>query len=384
MFTKALASTVFAAAAWTACGGFGGPEPQLLGDYSLAALDGAPPPAPSPDQPGMLVVSLSLALTEDRFELGSTFQLPGDTVQAAPLLTGRWERTAAELRFFPEQAAAGTTVVFEYAWDDERLVLTDARGHRWTMVRADSLSEVAAPAHTSVASAAVCRAPNARLFIDHLIFAVRDLPAAADSYRARGFTIKPGRLHPDGLLNAHIKFRSAQEIEFMSLARDPTSDIAEEYARILSDGEGGAYLALAVPDLEAAARAARTAGLRPAQRSSGSADFVSFPSDSAAMAVFFGARSSVIDPDSLLTHTNGAAGLEEIWIQGDEALARMLETLGAVRCGDVVRTARRGERFGLANGAVVLVPRAPGRRPRMLGGKLEGVAPNQAWIGVLG
>ena len=45
-----------------------------------------------------------------------------------------------------------------------------------------------------------------QLRIDHAIIAVLDLEDAVATYREMGFTIKPGRLHKNGLLNSHIKF----------------------------------------------------------------------------------------------------------------------------------------------------------------------------------
>jgi hypothetical protein len=216
--------------------------------------------------------------------------------------------------------------------------------------------------------------------VDHVILAVQDLPAAVQSFRGRGFTVKPGRAHPDGLLNAHVKFGTAQEVELMTLAGPASGPIAEGYARILEDGEGGAYLALAGPALDSVARAASSLGLHPARPSSGQAGFVSFPEDSAAMAVFFGGRSSVIDPDSLLEHANGAVGLEEIRVEGGPELIEMLRALGAVSCPQAMATERGEQRLGLSNAQVLVSERRPGRRPRLLGGRLTGLAGELVWF----
>ena len=228
-----------------------------------------------------------------------------------------------------------------------------------------------------------CLSGTTSLAVDHVIFAVPDLAAAVDSMRARGFTIKPGRLHPDGLLNAHVKFASAQEIELMTVTTVPGSDIAEEYARILAAGGGGAYLALAFEDLESVAGRAEAEGLRPFLPTSGSASFVSFPSDSAAMAVFFGGRGSIIDPDSLLTHENRTSAIDVVWVEGGEALGRLFKALGAAPCGSVQRGGWRGERFGLSNAEVVVVPGQPSTRPRMLGGRLRDDTGEGIWFGVI-
>ena len=51
-----------------------------------------------------------------------------------------------------------------------------------------------------------------------LVIAVRDLEAAAARFAALGCRLKPGRLHPDNLLNEHLKFRDGSELELMTLA----------------------------------------------------------------------------------------------------------------------------------------------------------------------
>jgi hypothetical protein len=200
-----------------------------------------------------------------------------------------------------------------------------------------------------------------RVFVDHVVHVVRDLDATTDSLRRAGFTIKPGRLHANGLLNAHVKFRTAQEVEYMTLAAEPGDSMAIRYRRLLDDAEGPAYLALAAADPARVAPLADSVGLR----ASAGSQFVSFPHDSAAMAVFFSARSTVFDPDSLLTHANGANGIHEVVVEGGEALGRLLLALGAAYWGAAEALGRQGRRFALANADVVVIRPTPGRRPRL-------------------
>ena len=89
--------------------------------------------------------------------------------------------------------------------------------------------------------------------IDHVINAVDDLDSAIIAFEANGFTVKPGRLHQNGLYNAHIKFKDNTSFELMSVKGDPSDEMAKEYKDLLEDGVGGAYLALSGPkrhDLE--------------------------------------------------------------------------------------------------------------------------------------
>src|SRR5262245_33576546 len=55
--------------------------------------------------------------------------------------------------------------------------------------------------------------------IDHIPTAVRDLDAAAASYRALGFALKPGHLHDDSINNVHAKYPGGTEIELITASR---------------------------------------------------------------------------------------------------------------------------------------------------------------------
>lgn len=249
------------------------------------------------------------------------------------------------------------------------------------MVACGPAVDEAAPERPSDAAGQgpACPTPATGPAIDHVVFAVADIDAATDSFRTLGFTVKPGRLHTDGLLNAHVKFPTAQEVELMTLADAPSGPIAESYARILDEGPGGAFLALAAEDLDAVVAAAGAMGLPVARPGGGR--FVSFPDHRALQAVFFGSRSSVIDPDSILTHANGARAVVEVWVEGGPQLGRLLSSLGATECGPV-ESPEAGRRFGLSNGIVVIAPLPAGRRPRPVGvGVDAGAGRPLRWLG---
>jgi hypothetical protein len=56
---------------------------------------------------------------------------------------------------------------------------------------------------------------------------VKDLNAASERYQALGFTLKPGRLHADGIRNNHVKFPDGSGIELISPPATPLSARAE-------------------------------------------------------------------------------------------------------------------------------------------------------------
>ncbi len=205
--------------------------------------------------------------------------------------------------------------------------------------------------------------------LDHVVTVVRDLDSAAADYAGLGFRLKPGRLHPDNLLNRHIKFGDGTEIELMTLVGPPGDRMAAEYADLLTAGEGGAYAAL-MANLDSVAAAAERLALPIQRSSSGTWRFLGFSPKSDAGAVFFGSGwVAPSDPDSIFTHPNGANGLAEAWVEGGDDLRRLLQLLGAQFCSVVsVPDGRLGTRWILGAGSLVLVPRAePDLRPRVLG-----------------
>lgn len=185
--------------------------------------------------------------------------------------------------------------------------------------------------------------------------------------------MKPGRLHDNGLLNRHVKFRDGSAIELMTLRGAPGDRRAAEYQALLEDGEGGVFVALSIGSLVGPDRAARGLGLEPVRGTSGPWRFLSFPPTSAAAAVFFSAGiAPVQDPDSLLAHSPAVEALEEVWVEGGEPVARLLARLGAADCGTAIGPAgATGVRWGLARGSMVLVPERPGVRPRVVGAVLR-------------
>lgn len=212
-----------------------------------------------------------------------------------------------------------------------------------------------------------CAAPDAALALDHVVVAVEDLGAAVDGYSEAGFTIKPGRPHENGLLNAHLKFVDGTQLELMSVERPPIDAIARGYRDFLRGGEGGAFVAF---------RALHDRVLQESRRSGIRADslgraYVVYPDIPRIFALRHGLPRRV-DPDSLLTHPNGAEGMTEVWLEGGDAVARLLVALGGRDCGTVeppegTGTTAPGRVFAVANGRVVLLPPEKAERPLVRG-----------------
>ena len=225
--------------------------------------------------------------------------------------------------------------------------------------------------HVGIGPAAAQNArhsPAARL--DHVILIVRDLDSAAAPLTQLGFRFKPGRLHANNLVNRHIKFRDGTGIELMALAGPPKDSMAIRYGAVLERGEGGAYVALRSDDLDAIAAAAERLGLATRRTASGPWSFLGFAGPSDPSAVFFtsgGAPAN--DPDSMTRHRSGALALTEAWVEGGPLLDSLLLAAGGRHEGPAVSAeGRRGARWRLASGRVVVVRRAdPAAWPRPLG-----------------
>lgn len=213
-----------------------------------------------------------------------------------------------------------------------------------------------------------CTGPSAGPSLDHVVLVVNDLDRSAARFKDHGFQLKNGRLHANNLLNRHIKFRDGSSIELMTLQGEPGDAMARRYADLLAAGEGGVYVAFNIADIERAQRAATDLRLETHRSSSGPWQFLGFHPRSPAAAVFFSAGGySANDPDSLVSHRVRTTGLTEAWLEGGPELSTLFEKMGATRCGIVSFGNLSGERLGLSHGTVVIVPRRPGIRPRVVG-----------------
>ncbi|MEP5611410.1 MAG: VOC family protein [Cyclobacteriaceae bacterium] len=78
------------------------------------------------------------------------------------------------------------------------------------------------------------------LRIDHVVSVVSNLGRAVDQFTKLGFSVKEGRLHQNGLLNAHVKFQNSSSVELMSLKFEAKDEVAKEYEGLLKKGINGA------------------------------------------------------------------------------------------------------------------------------------------------
>jgi hypothetical protein len=91
--------------------------------------------------------------------------------------------------------------------------------------------------------------------LDHVVLVARDLQAAIDDHRRRGFTVTPGGEHVNGVThNALVPFADGSYLELIGF-RDLQRARANPWWKVAADGGGFAAFALLSDDLAADAAA---------------------------------------------------------------------------------------------------------------------------------
>jgi hypothetical protein len=87
--------------------------------------------------------------------------------------------------------------------------------------------------------------------LDHVVYVARDLEAAIDDHRRRGFTVTPGGEHADGLTyNALVPFADGSYLEVVGF-HDLDRSLTHRWWKVAADGGGFADFALLSDDLAA-------------------------------------------------------------------------------------------------------------------------------------
>ncbi len=192
--------------------------------------------------------------------------------------------------------------------------------------------------------------------IGHMPIAVRNLDEASTDYRALGFTIKPGHLHDDGILNNHVKFAAGTELELIT-ASGARDELAAKYGRMIAAGDGPAFLALEWQDSGRVRAALAAAGI-------GYREGAYFTlSDPRLDYLFFGGNDrSPSDRPEHYAHANGANALIGVWLADAEnpALTQLLRALGAslVERDVTLPEPMRVTVAEIAGGVITLLPKS--------------------------
>ncbi len=172
--------------------------------------------------------------------------------------------------------------------------------------------------------------------LDHITIAVSDLDKATKSYSDLGFTFKDGRLHSNGLLNKHIKFKDGSSVELMTVKGDPGDELAERYRDFLDLKVGGIFIALRAP-LNIVQKKADELGLSYNVNSGNPFSYLTFENKGITSFYFINYENSISDPDSITTHSNNVRGIKAVWITASPLFTELLIELGAEFHG-IIRT----------------------------------------------
>lgn len=208
---------------------------------------------------------------------------------------------------------------------------------------------------------AASHAVRCQIRIDHAIVVVSDLEDAKKEYSDLGFHIKEGRLHKNGLLNAHIKFANQSSLELMTVIDTPEDAIAREYQKLLAEAQGGVYLALTGHHHDSLKVLLTGLGIAFIETNGKLWSYLSFPSDSYLAHLFF--IDYHIDPTSLddsTDHSNQLNRIRSVALEGGEALYRFLEKMG-LNVNVATST------FQTETGEIILIaPSQEEKRPRLV------------------
>jgi len=149
--------------------------------------------------------------------------------------------------------------------------------------------------------------------------------------------IKPGRFHADGLRNNHVKFPDGAGIELIT-APAVTDELTRDYTRMMSQGEGPAYVSFHSSSERALIAAAESVG----EPYSLEGKLMTFRNESLRwLFLAEGSNRSPSDRPEHFAHPNGANATLAVWIacsdRDREQALRLFRALGATIRQEVVR-----------------------------------------------
>jgi hypothetical protein len=140
---------------------------------------------------------------------------------------------------------------------------------------------------------------------------------------------------------------------------EPDDALARQYARLIEDGGGGAFLALSGLSIDSVLAVAGPVEPQLAATSSSAFDWASFPEGHPLNPVFFvDVHQRAADRPEHLSHASGATALDGVWIavENPDRLVGFLKRFGAADCGMQGHPEHLyGQALGLASGTVYVV-----------------------------
>lgn len=171
--------------------------------------------------------------------------------------------------------------------------------------------------------------------VDHVIYLVKNIDSAKLEFKNKGFTLKTGTKHENGITNAHIKFENGTALELLSLYKEPTAPLSKNYFQMLAQGEGLVYIAFSGIELSIASQYLTGLGIAYKTAESRLWNYLSFPEHSSLSSFFIIAyKLDFSENPKFLQHPNGALGIASITIEGDTTVRTFLEMIKSIQVND--------------------------------------------------
>ncbi len=205
------------------------------------------------------------------------------------------------------------------------------------------------------------------LRIDHVITLVSNLDRAMDDFSAEGFFVKPGHLHSNGLINAHIKFNNYSSFELMSIEGDATDKLAKEYESLLKNGDGGVYLALSGLKMDSLVSILSAMHVKYVVSRGKQWSYMTFPNHSELAHLFF--IEYHFDQryfKDVVDHKNGLEKINSVYIEGSVGVIEFLKGVG-LQCSGLISDNEFGigTEFLTNTGNVIVIPKKDLNRSRI-------------------
>jgi Glyoxalase-like domain len=194
--------------------------------------------------------------------------------------------------------------------------------------------------------------------IDHIPLVVKNLGRAIDAYMGVGFSLKPGRLHGNGIRNSHVKFKDGSGVELLSPPSESKDALTAHYLEHLKQGDGPAYISFHARDTGKLIAVLNSSGF--ASKNDGT---VTLDDPELGFIFFVKDNRSPTDKPEHFVHPNSTIAITSVWLALDgksrKSLSKMLTALGAVTSEKTVFApdAIKAAVFTVQNGQIVVLPK---------------------------
>lgn len=164
--------------------------------------------------------------------------------------------------------------------------------------------------------------------IDHIIAVSNNLDSSIAHFSKLGFIVKPGRLHKNGIRNAHIKFRNGSSYEIISIEGEPKDAIARKYITLLEEKEGGVFIAISGLSTAAMINKLDSLNIEYNLIKSKAWNYITFNSTALSHLFFIEYKIKNVENPKFTSHPNAMNSFGNICMDGNDKTLHLLKGLG--------------------------------------------------------